>query len=132
MEGKDVLALLPTGGGKSVCYQVPGLMMDGITIVVTPLIALMQDQVHHLRTRGILATAVYSGMSRREIDITLDNCVYGKFKFLYVSPERLETEIFIERFKRMNVSLVAIDEAHCVSQWGHDFRPPYLRIAAVS
>lgn len=131
MEGKDVLALLPTGGGKSVCYQVPGLMMDGITIVVTPLIALMQDQVHQLRTRGILATAVYSGMSRREIDITLDNCIYGKFKFLYVSPERLETEIFIERFKRMKVSLVAIDEAHCVSQWGHDFRPPYLRIAAL-
>ncbi len=129
MEGKDVLALLPTGGGKSICFQVPGIALDGIAIVVSPLIALMQDQVQQLKSRGIEALSVFSGMSRREIDIALDNCVYGKVKFLYLSPERLKTEIFLERFKKMNVSLVAIDEAHCISQWGYDFRPPYLEIA---
>ncbi|HQQ98973.1 MAG TPA: ATP-dependent DNA helicase RecQ [Cyclobacteriaceae bacterium] len=128
VEGKDVLALLPTGGGKSVCFQVPGLMLEGITIVVSPLIALMQDQVQQLKARNIPALAVYSGMGRNEIDIALDNAVYGKFKFLYVSPERLKTEMFLERFKKMKVSLVAIDEAHCISQWGYDFRPPYLEI----
>jgi ATP-dependent DNA helicase RecQ len=128
VEGKDVLALLPTGGGKSVCFQVPGLMLEGIAIVVSPLIALMQDQVQQLKARNIPALAVYSGMGRNEIDIALDNAVYGKFKFLYVSPERLKTEMFLERFKKMKVSLVAIDEAHCISQWGYDFRPPYLEI----
>ncbi|WP_246164492.1 RecQ family ATP-dependent DNA helicase [Xanthovirga aplysinae] len=129
MEGNDVLAILPTGGGKSVCFQVPALVMEGICIVVSPLIALMKDQVEQLKKRGISASAVYSGMSRREIDIVLDNCVYGGVKFLYVSPERLQTEILKERVKKMQVSLLAVDEAHCISQWGYDFRPPYLEIA---
>ena len=124
-----MVAILPTGAGKSVCFQVASLMVDGICIVVTPLIALMQDQVHQLKKREIKAVAIHSGMNRMEIDIALDNCVYGKEKFLYVSPERLQTEIFQERFKKMNVNLVAIDEAHCISQWGYDFRPPYLQIA---
>ncbi len=131
LEKKDVVALLPTGGGKSICFQVPGLVLDGITLVISPLIALMQDQVQQLRKKGVQALAVHSGMSRSEIDIALDNCVYGKYKFLYLSPERLKTDIFIERFRKMNVSLVAIDEAHCISQWGYDFRPPYLEIAAL-
>ncbi|GAB3645484.1 RecQ family ATP-dependent DNA helicase [Echinicola sediminis] len=128
-QGKDVLALLPTGGGKSICFQVPALMQEGICIVVSPLIALMKDQVDNLRKRGVLATAIYSGMRKREIDTTLDNCIYGNYKFLYVSPERLQTDLFIERFKRMKVNLIAVDEAHCISQWGYDFRPPYLEIA---
>jgi ATP-dependent DNA helicase RecQ len=131
MERKDTLALLPTGGGKSLCYQVPALAKEGICLVVSPLIALMKDQVDHLKTRGIKAAAIYSGMSYREIDTTLDNCIYGDFKFLYVSPERLKQELFIERFKQMNVNLIAVDEAHCISQWGYDFRPPYLEIAAI-
>ncbi len=131
MEGRDILALLPTGGGKSVCFQVPGMLLEGITLVISPLIALMQDQVHQLKSKGIQAMAVHTGMSRREIDIALDNCIYGKFKFLYLSPERLKTEIFLARFRKMNVSLVAIDEAHCISQWGYDFRPPYLEISAL-
>ena len=131
LEKKDVLALLPTGGGKSVCFQVPGLLMEGITLVISPLIALMQDQVQQLRAKGIMALAVHSGMGRREIDIALDNCVYGKYKFLYLSPERLKTEIFRARFVKMSVSLIAVDEAHCISQWGYDFRPPYLEIAAL-
>ncbi len=129
LEGKDVIAILPTGAGKSVCFQVTSLMKDGLCVVVTPLIALMQDQVQQLKKKGIQATAIHSGMNRTEIDIALDNCVYGKEKFLYVSPERLQTEIFRERFKKMKVNLVAIDEAHCISQWGYDFRPPYLKIA---
>ena len=128
LDGKDVLALLPTGGGKSICFQVPGLVREGVTIVVSPLIALMKDQVEQLKKRGITAAAVYSGMSKREIDITLDNAVYGNMKFLYVSPERLQTELMRERTKRMQVALLAIDEAHCISQWGYDFRPPYLQI----
>lgn len=131
LEGRDCLALLPTGGGKSVCFQVPALVQEGICVVVSPLIALMKDQVDNLRRRGILAAAVYSGMSKREIDTVLDNCIYGNYKFLYVSPERLKTDIFIERFKRMKVNLLAIDEAHCISQWGYDFRPPYLEIAQI-
>ena len=131
LEKKDCLALLPTGGGKSVCFQVPALMMEGVCIVVSPLIALMEDQVQHLKKKKINAEAIHSGLSKSEIDILLDNCVYGNIKLLYVSPERLQTEIFIERFKRMNVSFVAIDEAHCISQWGYDFRPPYLKIAAL-
>lgn len=130
VENEGTLALLPTGGGKSICFQVPALMLEGICIVVSPLIALMKDQVQQLKRRDIRAVAIYSGMSRREIDITLDNCIYGGFKFLYVSPERLKTELFIERAKQMNISLLAIDEAHCISQWGYDFRPPYLEIAA--
>ena len=129
VEGKETLALLPTGGGKSICFQVPALDMEGICIVVSPLIALMKDQVQQLKRKDIKATAIYSGMSKREIDITLDNCIYGGFKFLYVSPERLKTELFIERAKQMNISMMAIDEAHCISQWGYDFRPPYLQIA---
>ena len=131
LEGKDSLALLPTGGGKSICFQVPALVKDGICIVVSPLIALMKDQVDNLRKKGVLAAAIYSGMGKREIDTVLDNCIYGTYKFLYVSPERLKTEIFIERFKRMKVNLIAVDEAHCISQWGYDFRPPYLEIAAI-
>lgn len=131
LDGHDVLALLPTGGGKSVCFQVPGLAMDGITIVISPLIALMQDQVHQLKKKNIPALAVHSGMSRREIDIALDNAVYGKFKFLYLSPERVQTDMFQERFMKMNVSFVAVDEAHCISQWGYDFRPPYLEITTL-
>lgn len=130
-EGKDVLALLPTGGGKSICFQVPALMKEGICIVVSPLIALMKDQVGQLRERGIHAVAIYSGMSRKEIDIQLDNCVYGNIKFLYVSPERLKTDLFKERARKMNVALLAIDEAHCISQWGYDFRPAYLEIAGL-
>ncbi|MEP0987666.1 ATP-dependent DNA helicase RecQ [Ekhidna sp.] len=130
LDDNDTLALLPTGGGKSVCFQVPTLAMEGICIVASPLISLMKDQVEQLQNKGIKAAAIYSGMSRREIDITLDNCIYGNFKFLYVSPERLKTEIFIERARQMNICLLAIDEAHCISQWGYNFRPPYLEIAA--
>ncbi|GAB4004709.1 RecQ family ATP-dependent DNA helicase [Spirosoma migulaei] len=126
---QDTLVLMPTGGGKSICFQVPTLAMKGVCIVVTPLIALMKDQVEQLRKRGIPAAAIYSGMNSREIDTTLDNCIYGNTKFLYVSPERLRTEIVIERVKQMTVCLLAIDEAHCISSWGYDFRPPYLQIA---
>lgn len=128
---KDTLALLPTGGGKSICFQVPAMCREGICIVVSPLIALMKDQVGQLKNRGIAAAMIYSGQTRREIDITLDNCVYGQIKFLYVSPERLQTEIFKERVKKMQVNLLAVDEAHCISQWGYDFRPPYLQIASL-
>lgn len=129
--GKDTLALLPTGGGKSICFQVPALMLEGICLVISPLIALMKDQVDALKRKQILAAAIYSGMSRKEIDLVLDNCIYGNYKFLYVSPERLKTEIFIERFKQMKVSMIAVDEAHCISQWGYDFRKPYLEIADI-
>lgn len=128
-DGNDTLALLPTGGGKSVCFQVPALLLDGLCLVVSPLIALMKDQVEQLKNKGIVAYAIYSGMSHRQIDILLDNCIYGEVKFLYVSPERLQTEIFIERFRKMKVGLIAVDEAHCISQWGYDFRPPYLKIS---
>ena len=131
LAGRDVLAILPTGGGKSVCFQVPALMKDGIAIVVSPLIALMKDQVQNLRDRGIPALAVYSGMTYREIDFTLDNAIYGDYKFLYVSPERLRSDLFKARLAKMNVNLLVVDEAHCISQWGYDFRPDYLEIAAV-
>lgn len=124
----DTLALLPTGGGKSVCFQVPAMVMDGICIVVSPLIALMKDQVENLQKKGINAMAIISGMGKREIDIALDNCIYGPVKFLYISPERLMTDLVKERVKYMKVNLIAVDEAHCISQWGYDFRPPYMHI----
>ncbi|MEO7990969.1 MAG: ATP-dependent DNA helicase RecQ [Chryseolinea sp.] len=129
LSGKDTLALLPTGGGKSICFQVPALIMEGLCIVVTPLIALMKDQVGQLKKRNIEAIAIHAGMSRQEIDILLNNCIYGNIKFLYVSPERLQTELFTVRVKQMKVNLIAVDEAHCISQWGYDFRPPYLQIS---
>lgn len=129
LEGRDTLALMPTGGGKSICFQVPTMAREGICLVVTPLIALMKDQVENLKARGIEAVAIYSGMSYREVDIALDNCVYGQVKFLYLSPERLESELVQERIRHMNVNLFAVDEAHCISQWGYDFRPPYLNIS---
>ncbi|HEX3383812.1 MAG TPA: RecQ family ATP-dependent DNA helicase, partial [Mucilaginibacter sp.] len=127
--GRDTLALLPTGGGKSICFQVPALAKEGICIVVSPLIALMKDQVENLKAKGIEALAVVSGMSKREIDLALDSCVYGQVKFLYLSPERLLSELVRERIRHMHVNLIAVDEAHCISQWGYDFRPPYLHIA---
>ena len=129
LDKKDVVGIMPTGGGKSVCFQVPALINDGLCLVITPLIALMQDQVQQLKQRGIAAIAVHSGLSHREIDILLDNCIYGQQKFLYVSPERLQTELFQARLQKMKVNLIAVDEAHCISQWGYDFRPPYLKIA---
>jgi ATP-dependent DNA helicase RecQ len=131
LSGRDTLALLPTGGGKSICFQVPALLLEGLCIVITPLIALMKDQVEQLKKREILAAAVHSGMSKAEIDILLNNALYGGVKFLYVSPERLQTEMFVERYKQMRVGLIAVDEAHCISQWGYDFRPPYLQIASL-
>ncbi len=129
LDGKDALALLPTGGGKSVCFQVPAIAMPGICLVISPLIALMKDQVENLQAKGINAMSIVSGMSRREIDIALDNCIYGDVKFLYLSPERLLSELVQERIKYMKVNLIAVDEAHCISQWGYDFRPSYLHIA---
>ena len=128
LEGKDVLAILPTGGGKSVCFQVPALMKEGIVLVITPLIALMKDQVQNLNDRGIKALAVYAGMSRRDVDLALNNAAYGNAKFLYLSPERLGTQLFKAYLQDMNVSFIVIDEAHCISQWGYDFRPDYLKI----
>lgn len=131
LQGNDTLALLPTGGGKSICFQVPALAKEGICIVVSPLIALMKDQVENLVKKGIRAIAITSAMHKKEIDIALDNCVHGAVKFLYLSPERLETEIVKVRLQRMKVNLIAIDESHCISQWGYDFRPSYLKIAAL-
>lgn len=130
-EGKDTLALMPTGGGKSLTFQIPSLVMDGLCLVITPLVALMKDQVSNLKKTGIRAAAIYSGMTRQEIVLTLDNCHYGDFKFLYISPERLATQLFRERIINMNINLIAVDEAHCISQWGYDFRPSYLNISDV-
>ena len=129
LAGSDTLALLPTGGGKSICFQVPALMQPGICLVVSPLIALMKDQVENLKARGIPAIAIYAGMGKREIDILLDNCIYGEVKFLYLSPERLLSDLVRTRISYMKVNLIAIDEAHCISQWGYDFRPPYLQLS---
>ena len=130
-ENKDTLGLLPTGGGKSITFQVPALAKDGLCLVITPLIALMKDQVQNLRKRGIKALSIYSGMSRQDIITTLENCIFGNYKFLYISPERLDTEIFRTKLRKMKVSMITVDESHCISQWGYDFRPAYLKIAEI-
>ena len=127
--GRDTLGLMPTGGGKSITFQVPTLATDGLCIVVTPLIALMKDQVANLRSRGIKAAAIYSGMKNSEIIIALENCIFGDYKFLYISPERISSELFLTKIRKVPVRLITIDEAHCISQWGHDFRPAYRRIS---
>ena len=129
--GRDTLGLMPTGGGKSITFQVPAMAKDGLCIVITPLIALMKDQVRNLRDRGIKAVAIYSGMTREEIIIALENCIFGNYKFLYISPERLDTEIFRIKLRSMKVSMITVDESHCISQWGYDFRPAYLKISEI-
>ena len=129
--GRDTLGLMPTGGGKSITFQVPAMAKDGLCIVITPLIALMKDQVRNLRERGIKAIAIYSGMTREEIIIALENCIFGNYKFLYISPERLDTEIFRIKLRSMKVSMITVDESHCISQWGYDFRPAYLKISEI-
>ena len=129
--GHDTLGLMPTGGGKSITFQVPALAQEGTCIVITPLIALMKDQVDHLRRLGIRAAAIYSGLAREEIIITLENCIFGDIRILYVSPERLSSELFQTKLRHMHVSFITVDEAHCISQWGYDFRPSYLEIAKI-
>ena len=131
LANEDCIALLPTGGGKSICFQIPALIKDGICIVVSPLIALMQDQVNNLKEKGIKAMALTSGYTYDDIDRMLDNCIYGNYKFLYLSPERLQQDLVQERIKQMNVNVIAVDEAHCISQWGHDFRPAYRDIKSL-
>jgi ATP-dependent DNA helicase RecQ len=131
LDGKDTLALLPTGGGKSLCFQVPALAMKGVCLVISPLVALMKDQTDSLRRKNITAFSIHAGLSHREVVNTLQLAADSNCKLLYVSPERLETSLFLEWLPALNVSMIAVDEAHCVSQWGYDFRPPYLRIAAI-
>ena len=131
LDQKDTLALLPTGGGKSLCYQIPALALDGVCIVISPLVALMKDQVSQLNKRNIKSIALIGGMHHREVDIALDNCIYGDIKLLYLSPERLQSDIVQERLKKMKLSFIAVDEAHCISQWGYDFRPSYLQISEI-
>ena len=130
-KNKDTLGLMPTGGGKSITFQVPALAKEGMCLVITPLIALMKDQVQNLKKRGIKALAIYSGMSRQDIIITLENCIFGNYKFLYISPERLDTEIFRTKLRKMHISMITVDDSHCISQWGYDFRPAYLKIAEI-
>ena len=130
-EGKDTLGLMPTGGGKSITFQVPALAMDGVCLVITPLIALMKDQVANLKKRHIKAAAIYSGLSREQIINTLENCIFGAVKILYVSPERLSSNLFLTKLRHINVSFITVDEAHCITQWGYDFRPSYLKIADI-
>ena len=130
-KNKDTLGLMPTGGGKSITFQVPALAKEGMCLVITPLIALMKDQVQNLKKRGIKALAIYSGMSRQDIIITLENCIFGNYKFLYISPERLDTELFRTKLQKMHISMITVDESHCISQWGDDFRPAYLKIAEI-
>ena len=130
-KNKDTLGLMPTGGGKSITFQVPALAKEGMCLVITPLIALMKDQVQNLKKRGIKALAIYFGMSRQDIIITLENCIFGNYKFLYISPERLDTEIFRTKLRKMHISMITVDESHCISQWGYDFRPAYLKIAEI-
>ena len=131
LDGFDTLALMPTGGGKSICFQVPALCREGLCLVISPLIALIKDQVQNLNSRGIKSLAVYSGMSYQQIDTALDNAIYGDYKFLYLSPERLQTHLFKSRAEKMNINFLVVDEAHCISQWGYDFRPAYLEISAI-
>ena len=131
LSNHDTLAILPTGGGKSICFQIPALALEGLCLVVSPLIALMKDQEEQLREKGIRSAALVSGMTKREVDIVIGNCIHGDYRFLYVSPERLSSETFIMQLSNMPVRMIAIDEAHCISQWGYDFRPPYLQISKV-
>ncbi|HJM16172.1 MAG TPA: RecQ family ATP-dependent DNA helicase, partial [Flavobacteriales bacterium] len=131
LNNKDTLALLPTGGGKSICYQVPSLIMDGICIVISPLISLMKDQVENIQSRGIKAISLTSDLDFKEIDIALTNCIFGGYKFLYISPERLQNELVQSKISEMNINLIAVDESHCISEWGHNFRPSYRNISLI-
>ena len=131
LSGKDTLALLTTGGGKSICFQIPALMQDGICIVISPLISLMNDQIKHLKSKGIKSIAITSDLSKNEVDVALNNCIYGNYKFLYLSPERLQNKMVQERIRKMSVNLITVDEAHCISEWGYDFRTSYLHIAEI-